>query len=513
MSRQISLLSLNVLTIFLLALFSSCQSIQNIDHTSPEFYSKIKRIGIWIKPGNDPECDRLLSNFIELDWISKGYQTVNLNRLAGLNNQKGNDTLFLWLKKQEWMPTVETILIAEVTSKWVSKDLGFYENRGTYMFRSLSKRFADLPEFTTSFALFNWETEKLVYLQTERDTCHFFNTEGSNHKVFSEQINYPIKRAVSRVFNQVPIFLNSKNYEIKDTLWISVYGDSLYRKKFPDWKDKIRLRVLLASDLMERSFNTSIGIKDFVEWKDTFNIFIEHSYGNLEKAAEKQKKVFSLGYSFNPKFSENWNQDQCVGVAGVFDRKIMVISQPSFPGMEIWSPVDEALTIVHELGHSLGAVHVSDSNSIMYPAIGRAGFDFDTLNTRILTITLNELDFDETKRLTSYLSLMNSFFLSKFISEEACCVYSLGALNAYEQFAGMQFMNEDPIITNNTVTQYISEDSFRWTLLGYIYLKAGYYNQSVYCSEKALEVNPSLKIPAEGIKVSKKWIEFLKKPN
>ncbi|MCK6602149.1 MAG: hypothetical protein L6Q77_10020 [Bacteroidetes bacterium] len=193
MSRQISLLSLNVLTIFLLALFSSCQSIQNIDHTSPEFYSKIKRIGIWIKPGNDPECDRLLSNFIELDWISKGYQTVNLNRLAGLNNQKGNDTLFLWLKKQEWMPTVETILIAEVTSKWVSKDLGFFENRGTYMFRSLSKKFADLPEFTTSFALFNCETEKLVYLQTERDTCHFFNTEGSYHKVISEPINYPIK--------------------------------------------------------------------------------------------------------------------------------------------------------------------------------------------------------------------------------------------------------------------------------------------------------------------------------
>ncbi|MCK6602150.1 MAG: matrixin family metalloprotease [Bacteroidetes bacterium] len=264
---------------------------------------------------------------------------------------------------------------------------------------------------------------------------------------------------------------------------------------------------------MERSFNTSIGIKDFVEWKDTFNIFIEHSYGNLEKAAEKQKKVFSLGYSFNPKFSENWNQDHSVGVAGVFDRKIMVISQPSFPGMEIWSPVDEALTIVHELGHSLGAVHVSDSNSIMYPAIGRAGFDFDSLNTRILTITLNELDFDETKRLISYLSLMNSFFLSKFISEEACCVYSLGAMNVFEQFAGMKFINEDPIITNNTVTQYISEDSFRWTLLGYIYLKAGYYNQSVYCSEKALEVNPSLKIPAEGIKVSKKWIEFLKKPN
>jgi hypothetical protein len=76
------------------------------------------------------------------------------------------------------------------------------------------------------------------------------------------------------------------------------------------------------------------------------------------------------------------------------------------PDLEIWSAFTNGLTLLHEIGHAYGAIHVSDARSIMCHSLTWLGSDqFDPINSQIILAAVSgDLTFTDPPEYVAHVS-------------------------------------------------------------------------------------------------------------
>jgi hypothetical protein len=96
-----------------------------------------------------------------------------------------------------------------------------------------------------------------------------------------------------------------------------------------------------------------------------------------------------------------------VGLAEIGKNQIIVNELPSPENRQSdWQPFHNSLILIHEIGHTLGAIHVSDQFSVMNKSLNWLASDrFDPFNTTIVTDALSgKLKFNNKIKYLSYLA-------------------------------------------------------------------------------------------------------------
>ena len=120
------------------------------------------------------------------------------------------------------------------------------------------------------------------------------------------------------------------------------------------------------------------------EWDTKFEASMSYTLRKVDNIPGRIPGAIHVGITVDPSLTWNWRDRRMLGVAHTLIPAAAITAQPMFPGIASWNSIDEALTLVHELGHVLGAGHASDPASVMYPTAGALGYTFDELNKRII---------------------------------------------------------------------------------------------------------------------------------
>ncbi len=158
------------------------------------------------------------------------------------------------------------------------------------------------------------------------------------------------------------------------------------------WERRVRARLKVASDILERTCLIRLHIVDVDTWKsDNDAADIRELLRDFQKKVQVAPATLAIGFTAHRNWGKNGITE--LGVAG----------HPFFPYILLreaapqTTEVERLETLLHELGHYLGAAHSSDENSIMRTVMkdrrGRVAdfvITFDPLNTLAMNLWIRQ---------------------------------------------------------------------------------------------------------------------------
>lgn len=138
-------------------------------------------------------------------------------------------------------------------------------------------------------------------------------------------------------------------------------------KANPEWQKEIRDRVLFANEIFEDQFGIHFSVKDYQSWepedeKRETNLLIEELRSKFLPGADEIVVGF---HKMSQPFVKDLIEDlDTVGTAQFF-RGYVVLRDP-FHDM---SALHRQVVTAHEFAHLFGAIHVAESNQIMYRSL------------------------------------------------------------------------------------------------------------------------------------------------
>jgi len=298
----------------------------------------------------------------------------------------------------------------------------------------------------------------------------------------------------------------SQNNEEIRTIKVTAAADEEFRTFF-NWEREIENRIGFVSDV----FTSEVGIKfkvvRFIEWKSDDNTnMMQLLLRDLRRSIEKGESDIVIGFTsqFSNQSHSNYD-DYIAGLAYSFQDYMLVRTIRS----ERWNQYRKFQSLIHEIGHLFGAVHVKGETSIMQnPISSQRILRFDDHNKRILGITKNR-DFnrgieslseeDVDKLITIYQEMVELnpeegfpyFYLSMLYSRKK--LTNLGEIELRKAVELNKSIAEDYIIPEyRRRIEENPEDALAYTNLAYAYLVNNYVEDAVRYNSAALKLNPYL---------------------
>jgi len=452
---------------------------------------KVNRVGVWVNGSKTDTVKSLLSNCIQLDLLAKGYTPVDLNRVAVENGDTliDGNVAFGWLKKRSWIPETEAIVLASVSRNPVFVTADSYESAVSGGVITYYKG-VHTKSFQGKYDLWITNPDSLVLSGSKIDTVQvYLEKQGSDlFKIEPEWV--ALARQVSGIFQGLPISAKGSERTVKNKIKVSFYPDKSYRARFPDWVQRIQLRLLLANDIFETQFSTSLVLGGIYEWDHSFQSGLPDVLSDLERAVPGNPKEIKLGLTVDPDLGKFWTSRDKIGLAQLLGLHSVVSANPGFQGMNAWNPVEEALTMVHEIGHLSGAVHTPDFTSLMYPYSGNISFSFDSLNREIMTELIPLFHGDQFLRLKTYLRLLSEYFKNKQLDPDLALSHAAGSISVYQIQTADYILFSDSTTSHKRMTDLIADPGFRWTVLGYLNHQMGNDRKSLFYLKRAQQTIP-----------------------
>jgi hypothetical protein len=405
-SITLSIIRYCILAYCLILLNSCSSSVPNIE-LKPEYdFSSHKAITTYIVPSGRKELDETYARVLQLDLQSRGYKILNANHLLTINSEtvtgKNHRNIADLLLAKDYIPSEDVIIIAK--PKWDSvyfaTDLS---DEITFQGRLTSYQGYKLLSLYSEVAFFNLSNREPIKSYIAIDTTSLYFEEDQEYRSYIEFPWMVVAKQLTRNLGDIPICSIVNSSPATNQYGISLWIDKSYRQAFPRWKDRIKLRVLYANDILRSQFDIELIISEFKEWDSRFETSLEKTMEILTKKKISNPKLFRIGFTLDKGLKVMWNNRSTLGLATLLGTDAIITSQPSFQEVaQFWNPLEEALTLAHEVGHMLGAIHVLDEGSIMYSSSGSLSYVFDELNTRIIQSTKYNFFIDEKHRVQTY---------------------------------------------------------------------------------------------------------------
>ncbi len=500
---------LGMAIISLLFCHACSSSIPNISLRKDYDFQNKKSVIVYIDPSENPDLNETYARVLYLDLQARGYNVTNANivlkensdKVSGKTHRQIADSLIA----KKYLPKSEVIAIAK--TKWDSTlVLTYYAEsrtaRGKYF--SFAGRYAKI--LTAQLALFDRSINEPVLSFTASDTAYLYAEDDNSKLIYSEFPWMIAAKQISKHLDEIPICQVNNPSPARNRFKVSLWVDKSYRDEFPvTWQDRLELRVLYANDILRSQFDIELTINKFIEWDSEFDEDLKNTLKKLHRTKSNKNESLQIGVTLNRELKTNWRDKDHIGLAYLFNPEIAITAQPSFPAVgQFWNPIEEAITLVHEVGHSLGAIHYDDKTSIMFPTSGTLAYGFDEINRAIIETTkINYFNPDKKQKASRYLKVLNDLRKSHSTSNILILEAAMGGLSDLLETVSR---NDDNSSQLTSLLISVSPDTaFAYAIEGFIDFKKNRFSQAKINFLKTIELDP-------GFTEVKKYLVFISEP-
>lgn len=372
--------------ILLLTVFQpGCSSFPTIELPKDYKIDSKRTITVYVSPSGVEDFDETYSRVMCLDLQSKGYKSINANEEL----RKNGDSL-IWtdhraiadlITSKEYLP--KTDLIVVVKPSWNEVNFITEINEKYTMGETVYE--------TAGFKVWRLYSETIFYDTDLHSTVLSYSALDTTHTIMDEKSKryYPelpwmlIARQLSSASSQVKI-CTIENVSAADQKFpVSLWVDKSYREAFPDnWANQIQLRMLYVNDILRSQLGIELEVREINSWDTEFDSSLEYMLQKLLMVKNPQGNI-CIGITLDEKLKALSTDRASLGLAYPLQKSAIISAQPTFPGLRLWRPVQEAITMAHEIGHLFGCIHVNDMHSIMYPLSTGLTYKFDEVNVKI----------------------------------------------------------------------------------------------------------------------------------
>ncbi|GEM_PF-1055272 len=213
----------------------------------------------------------------------------------------------------------------------------------------------------------------------------------------AEPLEFVLARTVEKLVDNLDLG-NSLPLEIigSRNLFARILVDSNFvNEHASNWTERAAWIVITASSTLAQAFNCSLEIigVDISKVQDTL---IAHSSLSLQfhhfcenYLVQGDTLIIGLTGGHGVDFFTGRDSDQ-IGLSEIGGTRILLKAFPVVNhDLRNWQGMFSGRSLAHEIGHLMGAIHVSDMNSIMSPMLSWTGTEnFDSFNREIIRHTL-----------------------------------------------------------------------------------------------------------------------------
>ncbi|MBE0652094.1 MAG: hypothetical protein IH595_14800, partial [Bacteroidales bacterium] len=297
-------------------------------------------------------------------------------------------------------------------------------------------------------------------------------------------------RQLLRNLDQIPICSNSQNPNTAKIIKVSFWADETYRETFPkEWQERIKRIATFASDILRSQFGIELEVYTLNKWDSKFESSLKETFRKFKQKPVSFTDVIRVGVTFDKDLANKVTDRNNLGLAEPIGNVVVITGQPSFPGMQYWNPIEEAITLVHEIAHLLGAMHIPNESSIMNPLVANLSFRFDEANKNIVKeMSKDFFDINERQRTKNYINTLIDMNENKFKNQLPILtiisrqIYSLN----YHYFSGQPSVR----VRKKEIKNLVQDSVYALAVWGVMEFNLNHYEKSAELLAKVVNLNP-----------------------
>ena len=502
---------LSIISVILLILAGCAARPLKIDLTDDNFYKQTKTIGILINPSGKPEYDRTLFNALSLYCMALGYQVKQLSLAPDYADPydrshaiRGNHLKLIGkiqtLIRENLLNTAGLEALYIAGSKWNNMPMVWQNTETMQLYETQNKR------LSLSISTLDASTLEIKASATVQDTSELYVTDETARKFetsvrvywvpyYPEPVEVFIQRNIYRILGEVPVALQEDTTRMPIVFPVSVYAGRNYRESYPrDWQRRLKERMLYVNDIFKKQFRVQFQVDEYLEWSTKGNLSTDLLALNLVSLTPEVRNRFVIGFVLDKRLARNWTESSEIGKSIAFGNHLVIKDVPSFEGAGNWDALDEALIVAHELGHSFGAQHVLDRQSLMFPNRHGLNYQFDNANRKIIEMSIPQ-KLQPTSSETYFSNVAR--FIEIFRSPDTPTYELLPTLSwllskDYRGYLNLPPMSNNDILNNLPESPQLADSALHHALLGYRYYEDGDWNRALEAFEKIPQLSTQM---------------------
>jgi len=479
-----------VISILYSSLLISCriQSITKIPFQT-KYHQQLKTIGIYVSPSDYHYFDDLVLNNLKLYFLSLGYEPVNVfsqirepglidKIMIGGNHQK---TVQYFVNKID-LKNISTDALVIATSKWnynpFLNSSKIYQPSGSLWFLKLS------------LSIIDNRTKNVILAGKDSEGTYIFTRENNlteEDKTSEKQTGYQlpvrklIQKNISKIFASLPPSKYEFQYKVGYHFPVIFAADQVYRKYYGRyWRTMLQRRLLFVNDIFSRQFGIEFFTKKFIAWNTSSQDSLQLLNKEIQKDIKMEKRNIIIGITHDNNLIRNWKKLNVIGISNPMLGYIVMKDIPAFHDINSWDSIDEALILVHELGHLFGAAHILNPNSVLFPSNLSMSYKFDEFNTRVINLTKNYLfKINSRKIFWNYIDGLINLYLASNDKNLFFLPILSSLIEDYPEYSSIKNLN-----------LHVSNRSVYYGVLGYKNLHEGHLIDAKKDFVKAIKFNP-----------------------
>jgi tetratricopeptide (TPR) repeat protein len=442
-------------------------------------------------PGNE-NLEDIYARVMCLDLQSRGYKVINANKELKAHNDSiswtGHRQTADSLLNKKYLPLSDIIVM--VNTKWDSIPfVTKISEESTVWGTWVSTRQLTVGKLTTQVAYYDRMLREPVMSFSAVDTTHLMIEKEGKDIYYPEFHWMVIARQLTSNTESIPICNNDNIPLAIHKFKVSFLVDKSYRNVFSqNWADQLRLRVVYANDILRTQLGIELAITEIKAWDSEFSNSLESTLAKLHRIYNPNPDVIRIGITLDKKLKAIRSDRAYLGLAYPLQTDAIISAQPTFPGLRLWGPLEEAITLAHEVGHLFGAVHVTNANSVMYPSSSTLAYEFDDVNLKIINYMKNDfMKADKEQLMKDYskelIEIKNESAKNTF---PVLAAIAAGFTNLF--MGDVQFENPEKL--SASLFKIIPDSVYSLAAAGCIRYRQNYLADATKFLTRAVELNP-----------------------